>query len=148
MSRVFVFKLRNLLLVALFGLIAMLFLHFLPQLGAETAGSAAQEPRVIHMVTVEFKTKAADGGEIEVYRWEPGTIVVRQGELVKLSIYGLSGASHPFVIEGLNVKGEVKNGKETTITFRAPKKGTYRIICIAHPDLERSGPMIGYIESI
>lgn len=101
--------------------------------------------RVIHMVSGEFKSKLPDDKEIGAYRWDPGTIFVGKGEKIKLSIYGVNGESHPFFIEGLNVKGEVKKGKETIVSFKADKEGIYRIICINHSDIAHNGPMIGYI---
>jgi plastocyanin len=101
--------------------------------------------RTIHMVTGEFKSTLPDGKEIEAYRFDPGTVVVNKGETVHLSIYGVNGESHPFYIEGTNVKGEVKKGKETVVTFTPQKEGTYRIICLMHPDIAHHGPMIGYI---
>ncbi|SEC57624.1 cupredoxin domain-containing protein [Paenibacillus sp. GP183] len=101
--------------------------------------------RTIHMVTGEFASKTADGKSIEVYRLDPGTIVVHKGEKINLSIFGVNGDSHPFIIEGLNVKGEVKKGKETVVSFTAQKAGIYRIICTAHPDIAHNGPMVAYI---
>ncbi|MNI30403.1 hypothetical protein D3C73_842500 [compost metagenome] len=101
--------------------------------------------RTIHMVTGEFKTTTTDGKEIEAYRWDPGTISVQKGEKINLSIWGVNGESHPFIIEGLNIKGEVKKGKETIVSFTPTKEGTYRIICLTHPDKAHNGPMIGYI---
>jgi heme/copper-type cytochrome/quinol oxidase subunit 2 len=101
--------------------------------------------RTIHMVTGEFKTKTAEGKEIEAYRWDPGTIIVHKGEKISLSINGVNGESHPFIIEGLNIKGEVKKGKETIVSFTPDKEGTYRIICLTHPDTAHNGPMVGYI---
>jgi plastocyanin len=101
--------------------------------------------RTIQMVSGEFSSKTADGKQIEAYRWDPGTIVVHKGEKINLSIYGVNGDSHPFIIEGLNVKGEVKKGKETVVSFTAQKEGIYRIICTTHPDIAHNGPMVGYI---
>jgi heme/copper-type cytochrome/quinol oxidase subunit 2 len=57
----------------------------------------------------------------------------------------VNGDSHPFIIEGLNVKGEVKKGKETVVSFTAQKEGIYRIICTTHSDIAHNGPMVGYI---
>jgi heme/copper-type cytochrome/quinol oxidase subunit 2 len=110
-----------------------------------TIAPAGQE-RTFQMVTTEFKTTTKDGKQIEAYRWDPGTIVVKKGEKVKLNIYGVNGETHPFLIEGLNIKGEVKKGKETVVSFTADKPGTYRIICLTHPDISHEGPMVGYIE--
>lgn len=112
---------------------------------SKSASAGIGGERTIHMVTGEFKTTLPDGKEIEAYRWDPGTIAVKKGEKINLSIFGVNGASHKFFIEGLNVKSEVKKGKETIVSFTAMKEGTYRIICTDHPDIAHSGPMIGYI---
>lgn len=53
------------------------------------------EKQVIQLVTGEFKSKTADGKEIEAYRWDPGTIVVEKGREVELRIYGVNGMEHP-----------------------------------------------------
>ncbi|WP_062356744.1 cupredoxin domain-containing protein [Bacillus kwashiorkori] len=101
--------------------------------------------REIHMVTGEFATKTAEGKEIEAYRWDPGTIVLRKDEKVHLKIFGVNGQEHPFYIEGTDIQGTVQKGKETTIPLQFNKTGTYRLICITHPDAEHNGPMIAYI---
>jgi plastocyanin len=98
------------------------------------------------IVTNEIKSPAKDGiPEIEVYRWDPGFLTVEKGQPVTLHIYGVKGKEHPFVIEGLNVKGDVTKGKVTTVTFTPEKAGTYKIICLTHPTMEMHGPMIAYL---
>jgi plastocyanin len=145
MSKVFIIHRRHLIFTGaaiVFVLAAILFLskdRFLPAFAESEAG------RTIHMVTGEFSSKTADGKEIEAYRWDPGNLVVHKGEKINLSIYGVNGDSHPFIIEGLNVKGEVKKGMETIVSFTAHKEGIYRIICLTHPDIAHNGPMVGYI---
>jgi plastocyanin len=109
------------------------------------AGAAGTGERVIHLVTGEFKTSTADGRTLEVYRWDPGFIYVNRGETVQLRITGINGQSHPFEIEGLNIRGEVKKGEETVVTFKADKEGIFRLICHVHSDQASNGPMIGYI---
>jgi len=111
----------------------------------QAVSGTAEQTRMIHLVTGEFKTTLPDGTELEAYRWDPGTIYVNKGERIELHILGINGDSHPFFIEGLNVRGEVKKGRETTVTFTADKEGIYRIICLSHPDRNHNGPMIGYI---
>lgn len=101
--------------------------------------------REIHMVTGEFKSKTADGKEIEAYRWDPGTIFVEKDEKVLLRIYGVNGKEHPFEIEGTNIKGVVKQGEETNVQLQFNKEGVYRLICLTHPDKDNNGPMIAYI---
>lgn len=119
-------------------------LYIRQQQAAAVAGAATDE-RMIHLVTGEFKATTADGTVIEAYRWDPGTIFVRKGEAVKLNIRGINGASHPFVIEGLGISGEVRKGEETIVSFQTDKAGIYRLICLAHPDGKQNGPMIAYI---
>lgn len=108
-------------------------------------GGLPEGDRVIHMVTGEYKSTTPEGQVIESYRWDPGTVFVEKGEKVKLVIYGVNGETHPFYIEGTNIKGEVRKGKETIVTFQPEKEGTYRLICLTHPEKDHSGPMIGYI---
>lgn len=113
--------------------------------GTEPVGGLPEGDRVIHMITTEFKTTTADGKEIEAYRWDPGTVLVEKDEKVKLVLYGVNGESHPFYIEGTTIKGEVRKGQETVVSFQPAKEGTYRIICLTHLDKDHGGPMIGYI---
>jgi len=126
------------------GLVAVLGLYLKSEESRAVSGGAGKE-RTYHMVTGEFKTTTPDGKEIEAYRWDPGTIVVQKGETVHLHILGVNGESHPFMIEGLNIRGEVQKGKETVVSFKADKEGTYRIVCQSHQDIAHQGPMIGYI---
>jgi plastocyanin len=103
------------------------------------------EPRVIQLVTGEFSATLDNGEKIEVYRWDPGTIFVRKGEQVELRISGINGQSHPFVIEGLGITGEVRKGKTSVVRFKAKKAGIYPIVCQTHTDAHSGGPMVGYI---
>jgi heme/copper-type cytochrome/quinol oxidase subunit 2 len=114
------------------------------QPAADSAASPAPA-RVIDMVTGEFESKLANGKLVESYRWDPGTIVVERGETVTLRIRGISGDSHPFFIDGLDVKGTVEKGKVSSYTFTPTKAGTYRIVCLTHQDAAHDGPMIGYL---
>jgi heme/copper-type cytochrome/quinol oxidase subunit 2 len=98
----------------------------------------------IHMVTGELKSNV-DGKEIEAYRWDPGTIIIPKGKQVALSIRGINGMEHPFYIEGTNITGNVKKGKETVIHFTMKKEGIYRLICNSHIDAAHNGPMIAYL---
>ncbi|KHE70184.1 hypothetical protein LD39_11895 [Halobacillus sp. BBL2006] len=103
------------------------------------------EPRIINLVTGEFKAETVDGKKIEAYRWDPGTIFVEKGEPFKLSIYGVNGKEHPFSIEGTEVRGVVQQGKETVVDLKFDKEGIYRLICNTHSDIASNGPMIAYI---
>jgi plastocyanin len=107
--------------------------------------TASENVREIHMVTVEYKATMKDGKEIEVYRWDPGTINVDAGEKVNLFISGINGEEHPFYIEGTDIKGTVKKGEETMVPLQIDKEGTYRLICEVHGDRDHNGPMIADI---
>ena len=97
------------------------------------------------IATVAYKTKDPEGREMEMYRWDPGTIVVQEGDDVRLRLYGFMGGPHKFMIEGTDVKGTVYKGKETVVEFKSNREGLYRIICTDHMDAAHHGPMIGYI---
>jgi heme/copper-type cytochrome/quinol oxidase subunit 2 len=145
MSNMFVITKKQLRMVG-FGLILIVLVYtFWMWNQSDTVASSAEEPRLIHMVIGEFSSTTKKGKEIEVYRWDPGTIAVKKGESIELRILGVNGDHHSFVIEGMNVKGDVLKGKETVVHFAAEKEGTYRIICINHSDMAHQGPMIGYI---
>lgn len=117
------------------------------QEAVETTGpSTGAKKFEINMVTGEFTSTDDDGKEIEAYRWDPGTIYVPKNEPIKLSIYGVNGKEHPFYIEGTNIRGTVKKGKETLLNLRIKKEGVYRLICTAHHNIKNNGPMIAYIE--
>jgi len=70
--------------------------------------------------------------EISSYRWDPGTIVVNQGDRVTLEIVGINGNEHPFTIEGYWLTGVVRRGQITRLTFTADKAGIFKIICRTH----------------
>jgi heme/copper-type cytochrome/quinol oxidase subunit 2 len=116
-----------------------------PEAVETTGTSTASKKFAINMVTGEFKTTRDDGKRIEAYRWDPGTIYLPKGESVTLSIYGVNGKEHPFYIEGTDIKGTVKKGKETVLNLRFKKEGVYRIICTAHHNIKNNGPMIAYL---
>jgi len=70
--------------------------------------------------------------ETSTYRWEPGTIVVYQGDEVELQIWGVNGADHPGRIEGYDKTFNVRRGQLTTISFTASRAGVFRILCDVH----------------
>lgn len=111
----------------------------------DVVSANSEEELVIHIITTEFESETEDGREIEVYRWDPGTVFVPKGKEVTLSFYGVKGKEHPFYIEGTDVSGNVKKGEETRVKVRFDKKGIYRIVCTAHETIEQNGPMIAYI---
>lgn len=70
--------------------------------------------------------------EVSTYRWEPGTVVVNQGDNVTLEIIGINGAAHPLRIEGHDVKAVIRRGEIVRVSFRAEKAGLFKIICDTH----------------
>ncbi len=107
---------------------------------------AEAKVKTFDVVAVEFDgVDPNTGQEREVYRWDPGTIVVQKGDRVRLNIHGLNGDKHPFLIEGLNIQGEVARGEVETVEFVAKERGVYRLVCLVHTDAQNEGPMIGYI---
>ncbi len=71
--------------------------------------------------------------EVSTYRWQPGTVVVNQGDIVTLEIVGINGAAHPLRIEGYDdVSAVVQRGHITRVTFTADKAGIFKIICDTH----------------
>ncbi|WP_308638484.1 cupredoxin domain-containing protein [Paenibacillus silvisoli] len=145
MSNIFVVSKKQLWLFSLLVLIILLAAFSLRWNQSRAASSVQQETRVFQLVTGEFKTKTDDGKELEVYRWDPGTLVVNKGDRVELRISGVNGKSHPFVIQELGIKGEVNKGQTTVVHFTADQRGTYPILCLTHTSLANGGPMIGYI---
>lgn len=145
MSKVFIIHKKHVQLFVFAALIIIVAAVFLSWDKARLANSQPAAARTIELLTVEYSTKLADGKELEVYRWDPGTILIGRGETIELRINGVNGSSHPFVIEGLGIKGEVKKGQTTIVRFTAERAGTYPIICLTHTDMNHSGPMVGYI---
>ncbi|MEX2416072.1 MAG: cupredoxin domain-containing protein [Paenibacillaceae bacterium] len=145
MSNMFVITKKQLRMIGL-GLILIVLVYSIWMWNqSDTVAGSPDQPRIIHMVIGEFSSTTKKGTEFEVYRWDPGTIAVKEGESIELRILGVNGEHHSFVIEGMDVKGEVYKGKETIVRFLAEKEGIYRMICRDHSDLAHQGPMIGYI---
>ncbi|MGA9173893.1 MAG: cupredoxin domain-containing protein [Thermoactinomyces sp.] len=106
--------------------------------------AAIAKTRDIHLFTVEYKALQS-GKEKEVYRFDPGSIIVMKGERIRLHIHGLNGKIHHFSIPELNVAGTVEKGKVSTIEFEADRTGTFELICHDHMTESHEGPMIGYV---
>jgi plastocyanin len=145
MSKVFIIGRKQLRILGMTALLIVLVYSFWVWNKSEPTIGTSSNPRVIQLITSEHETTLKDGKKLEVYRWDPGTVIVNEGELVELRILGVNGDRHPFYIEGLDIEGEVQKGKETVVTFRTDKKGIYRLICPTHADPTHGGPMIGYI---
>jgi plastocyanin len=122
-------------LMLIFGVAAWIGYGFGEEPSALSALTTVEERvREVKIVTGEFKS-----GKMEAYRWDPGTVVMHQGDHVILKMFGVNGTKHPFVIQGLGVEGEVVKGKETVVKFQASVPGIYEIVCTSHPE------MVGYL---
>ncbi|CAG5084051.1 Putative uncharacterized protein [Thermobacillus xylanilyticus] len=145
MSKVYFIHKRKFYLALALTAAVILALAYLRWEQAILANGKPEEVSVYHLVTGEFSSTGPNGQKIEVYRWDPGHIVVSRGQPVELQITGVNGGSHPFVIEGLGVRGIVRKGETTVVRFTPEHAGTYPIVCLTHRDLEQNGPMVGYI---
>ncbi len=106
---------------------------------------AGENTQVLQLVTGEFSAMLDNGKKIEAYQFSPSSVYAKRGQPVELRISGVNGQSHPFVIEGLNITGEVHKGKTTIVRFTPKEAGIYPIICQTHAEPTSSGPMVGYL---
>jgi heme/copper-type cytochrome/quinol oxidase subunit 2 len=111
---------------------------------ASTKPIPAPQTRDIHVFTVEYKTTQA-GKEVDVYRFDPGTIVVVKGEKIRLHIHGFNGKVHHFSLPQFGINGSVQKGKVATAEFEAKQTGTFELICHDHRSESQKGPMIAYV---
>lgn len=109
------------------------------------APTTSDNAQVFQLTTGEFTATSDSGKKLETYLFYPGTIVVQKGSPVELRISGINGQSHPFVIEGLNISGEIRKGKTTVVRFTPKDAGVYSIVCQTHADPKTGGPMVGYL---
>lgn len=120
----------------------------------------AQGKRTVYMTAVEYKgsaevakepfpaTKAEGAGytlkepldgrwETSSYRWDPGSVVVYQGDQVELRIWGVNGDQHLAYLETYVPEFTVKRGELTALTFKADQPGIFRLVCTVHrPSME------------
>ena len=62
------------------------------------------------------------------YTIEPSLIRVKSGDMVELEVT-TADVQHGLDIPALGIKEPVQPGRTTTITFRAPARGEYRMAC-------------------
>ncbi len=120
--------------------------------------TAAQATRTVYMAAVEPKggtgvsqeafpnPDALPGGggyilkapdstgrwEVSTYQWQPGFVLVNQGERVTLEIIGINGGEHVSSLPPYVDKFTVKRGQLTRVTFTASRAGIFPIICVSH----------------
>lgn len=145
MARVFVLRRSTLILFGALFAVVLITAFYISSVNSDTPASAAASTAEYHIAVIEFEGKTKQGQEYEIYRFDPGTIYVQHGQQVTLNFHGVHGAQHPFIIEGYNIQDTVKKGETTSVQFTADRKGTFRIICIAHDEHTSHVPMIGYL---
>jgi len=70
--------------------------------------------------------------EVSTYQWQPGFIVVNQGERVTLEIIGINGTEHLSSLPPYVDTFTVKRGQLTKVTFTASRAGIFPIVCVNH----------------
>jgi len=127
-----------------------------PAAGQAPAISLAQAgPRTIYMAALEPRGTAnpdeamptdplppgggyivrptADGlWEAVSYRWEPGTIIARQGEEITLEIFGINGRRHDVTVEAFGQSATVERGRLARVTFTPDRTGMFTVVCTIH----------------
>ena len=89
------------------------------------SAAALAEKRSITLVNYE-----TDG----VKQWLPGTIVVKKGDEVELTLVNnVQSGVHGFQIPAFKVEKSVMKGKRETVTFLADKDGIFDMKCQLHP---------------
>lgn len=74
--------------------------------------------------------------EVESYRFEPGFMVVGQGERVTLEIVGINGSRHDSYLlapSGARTDVVITRGRMTRVLFRPTELGMWKLVCETHP---------------
>ncbi|PTX64517.1 Cupredoxin-like domain-containing protein [Melghirimyces profundicolus] len=135
-----------------FVLIATTALLPIPWFGGKTVIEEVEEvssretpaEKTFHLITTEYQTNH-NGQKKEVYRWDPGSLVVREGDEVNLVIHGFHGNVHHFSLKEFGIQGSVRKGEKTEVSFTADRPGTHELVCHNHSSAEKEGPMVAYI---
>ncbi|MFQ5975571.1 MAG: hypothetical protein ACE5J5_04575 [Candidatus Hydrothermarchaeales archaeon] len=73
-----------------------------------------------------------DKWQVASYIWTPRTIVVNQGDFVRLVYFGVNGNEHKTTIEGYADEFVLNRGRFVEVEFTADKAGIFRITCANH----------------
>ena len=65
--------------------------------------------------------------------WEPPTLVVKKGDVVKLKLINKLEQEHGYRIAEFKVEKVVQGGQADTVEFTADKEGIFTIDCQLHP---------------
>jgi plastocyanin len=66
------------------------------------------------------------------FEWKPGNLLLAAGQSVTLKIANNDTMQHNFTFKPVKVAKNLPVGATTTISFSAPKPGTYRFYCKYH----------------
>lgn len=85
---------------------------------------------------IGFDSENPQNWQVASYVWTPGSMVVNQGDLVKLSAFIVNGdhhASRLIAPDGSVLQTlEMERGREYKLSFVATQPGTYRLLCDTH----------------
>ncbi len=96
--------------------------------------SALAETRSITLVNYETEGPLVDGRPSTVKQWLPGTIVVKKGDDVELTlINNVPSGDHGFFLPDFQITKVVKKGKKEVVTFKPTKDGIFQMKCHMHP---------------
>ena len=66
--------------------------------------------------------------DVSSYAFSPSTLAVKKGDIVTLTLKGVSG-NHGFALPDFGVSESVQKGDTITVTFVADKSGTFSYFC-------------------
>ena len=66
------------------------------------------------------------------FEWKPGNLLFAAGQPVTLKVTNNDTMQHNFTFKPVKVQQNLRVGKTTTISFTAPKPGTYLFYCKYH----------------
>ncbi len=96
--------------------------------------SALAETRAVTLVNYETEGAMVDGRPSTVKQWLPGTIIVKKGDDVELTlINNVPSGDHGFFLPDFQITKVVKKGKKEVVTFKATKDGIFQMKCHMHP---------------
>jgi nitrosocyanin len=79
--------------------------------------------------TPETEESAEFDMEVGDWFFTPESITVKEGQTVTIHLRNVGAKAHGFGLPQFNVNEYIDPGEEKTITFKADKKGTYRVFC-------------------
>lgn len=65
--------------------------------------------------------------------WEPPSLVVKKGDIVKIKLINKSEQEHGYRITDFKVEKVVQGGQSESVEFTADKEGIFTIDCQLHP---------------